>query len=619
MKLTLNHQKPRKLSDYEKRENELLSQTKWKGLVTPNLLRYALERCGYVSKVWASLAEKEGIPQNTEPVVRYLKESPLTIYYHILLWNIRTPGTLEELPPNGMDVQKYLDDRFNDDPQGWKLRVKHSTCLRECLAFFDLWDDNSVHNILVANIRKRKIDTSHWDDLEAELKFRSILRNTNFSIVDAKENSDKRKKRNSFLGENLRRWKMVPPTCEICGRPPIHEGQRTQFEIHHKDSDPKNNTLGNLQNLCRQCHGDTLDHSRQKTVAQVSPEEAMKAFIDHNEDVGPTRHFLGITESVLQSLLTKYREVAEYKTAVANAVYTMQALVRRKGIEVAIKRLKRPRWFIEQQLGFFTKEELPMDMVQLDEGLSVIHAGDGTVFGNVRSGDLKDMIYRLIEAEDTGQLDLEGTVLAPLLQKEADASKIVKAQQSACPVITTDELNGDFPEYSYEVAPHTKAEQLDQLRRIAFEITEGQSQPNRKNFTKTWADYVDSGNAPPYAVKSLDKYFKEEGWEGWPWFFGVPNAYPGPGIYSFPLNPTSEYMENSKRNIEVYGWTKVCETLGVHGDTLKNFLTQNGIDPSSIQSRLVTRKRRTVTKEVTETEEEVTYEPPPFDLFKDTI
>ncbi len=616
MKLTLNHKKPRKLSDYEKTENELLSRTKWKGLVTPNLLRYALEWCGYVSEGWARMAEKEGVPQNNETVMRYLKESPHTIYYHILLWNIRTPGTLEELLPNGMGVQKHLDDTFNDDPEGWKLRVKHSTCLRECLAFFDLWDDNSVHNILVANIRKRKIDTFHWDDLEAELKFRNILRNKNFSIVDDKENSDKG---NSFLGENLRRWKMVPPTCEICGRPPIHEGQRTKFEIHHKDSDPKNNMLDNLQSLCRQCHGDTLDHSRQKTVAHVTPEQAMKAFIDHNEDVGTTRHLLGITESVLQSLLTKYREVAGYKTYVANAVYKMQDLVRRKGIEVAIKRLKRPRWFIEQQLGFFTKEELPMDLVQLDKGLYVVGVRDGTVFGEVRSGDLRGLIHRLIEAEGTGQLDLEGTVLAPLLQKQA--SRTAKAQQPECTVITTDELDGNFPEYSYEVAPHTKAKQLDQLRRIAFEITEGQSQANRKNFTKTWADYVDSGNAPPYAVKSLDKYFKEEGWEGWPWFFGVPNAYPGPGIYSFALNPTSEYLEDLKRNIEVYGWTKVCETLGVHGDTLKNFLTQNGIDPSSIQSRLVTRKRRTVTKEVTETEteEEVTYEPPPLDLFQDTI
>lgn len=51
--------------------------------------------------------------------------------------------------------------------------------------------------------------------------------------------------------------KLKPPApCERCGGP----GQ----VVHHKDENPRNNTLDNLERLCRACH---INHHRHQLLA----------------------------------------------------------------------------------------------------------------------------------------------------------------------------------------------------------------------------------------------------------------------------------------------------------------------------------------------------------------
>lgn len=43
--------------------------------------------------------------------------------------------------------------------------------------------------------------------------------------------------------------------CEICG-------STRNVDVHHKDGNPQNNTMGNLQRLCRSCHLKVHKHRR---------------------------------------------------------------------------------------------------------------------------------------------------------------------------------------------------------------------------------------------------------------------------------------------------------------------------------------------------------------------
>lgn len=48
---------------------------------------------------------------------------------------------------------------------------------------------------------------------------------------------------------------IVSTTCDICGK-------KNAIDVHHIDENPKNNSLDNLQRLCRSCH--LKKHRKQK-------------------------------------------------------------------------------------------------------------------------------------------------------------------------------------------------------------------------------------------------------------------------------------------------------------------------------------------------------------------
>ncbi|MBO5968444.1 MAG: HNH endonuclease [Clostridia bacterium] len=61
----------------------------------------------------------------------------------------------------------------------------------------------------------------------------------------------------SWMATHRRARQLLPSgCCEKCG-------SNQNVDVHHKDGNPLNNSLDNLQRLCRSCH--TKIHRRQKT------------------------------------------------------------------------------------------------------------------------------------------------------------------------------------------------------------------------------------------------------------------------------------------------------------------------------------------------------------------
>jgi hypothetical protein len=62
-------------------------------------------------------------------------------------------------------------------------------------------------------------------------------------------------------------------SCPDCGR---GAGRVYQFDVHHKDGDPKNGHPDNLIGLCRRCH---IWRHRKPTISGLDVEEWKAAFV----------------------------------------------------------------------------------------------------------------------------------------------------------------------------------------------------------------------------------------------------------------------------------------------------------------------------------------------------
>jgi 5-methylcytosine-specific restriction endonuclease McrA len=55
---------------------------------------------------------------------------------------------------------------------------------------------------------------------------------------------------------------LVEWRCERCGQEHDARAAQTILTVHHKDGDPQNNGLDNLEALCAPCHLRTQAHNR---------------------------------------------------------------------------------------------------------------------------------------------------------------------------------------------------------------------------------------------------------------------------------------------------------------------------------------------------------------------
>ena len=79
-----------------------------------------------------------------------------------------------------------------------------------------------------------------------------------FSLVDKKIASSRVKSR--LLNNNLKEYK-----CEICGIIDW-QGKRLVIELHHKNGNPCDNRLENLQLLCPNCHSQTHNYCKKEEL-----------------------------------------------------------------------------------------------------------------------------------------------------------------------------------------------------------------------------------------------------------------------------------------------------------------------------------------------------------------
>lgn len=77
------------------------------------------------------------------------------------------------------------------------------------------------------------------------------------------------KKQRILEGERTSKWllrKVLLEESPVCNRCRISEwiGEILILEIHHKDGDPSNHTVGNAELLCPNCHSLTPNHRNKK-------------------------------------------------------------------------------------------------------------------------------------------------------------------------------------------------------------------------------------------------------------------------------------------------------------------------------------------------------------------
>jgi hypothetical protein len=82
-----------------------------------------------------------------------------------------------------------------------------------------------------------------------------------FTIVDKKISSSRVKVR--LINNNLKEYK-----CEECGIDSWN-GKRLVIELHHKNGNPCDNRLDNLQLLCPNCHSQTHNYCKKEDLRKT--------------------------------------------------------------------------------------------------------------------------------------------------------------------------------------------------------------------------------------------------------------------------------------------------------------------------------------------------------------
>lgn len=68
------------------------------------------------------------------------------------------------------------------------------------------------------------------------------------------------KKQHSLIRKLVLQHELIDYVCARCSLEPVWCGQELTLDLHHKDGDPTNNVLENLEFLCPNCHSQTPTH-----------------------------------------------------------------------------------------------------------------------------------------------------------------------------------------------------------------------------------------------------------------------------------------------------------------------------------------------------------------------
>lgn len=138
--------------------------------------------------------------------------------------------------------------------------VAESTSIRQVLLALGLAPQGGNYRTVHANVKRLNLDTSHWTGQASNAgrtfgprrSLDEYLTNDGPAI---KSFSLKRK----LIAAGLREDR-----CADCGLGREWQGRPLCLELHHNDSNPRNNSLDNLIILCPNCHSQTKGHRNSK-------------------------------------------------------------------------------------------------------------------------------------------------------------------------------------------------------------------------------------------------------------------------------------------------------------------------------------------------------------------
>lgn len=131
--------------------------------------------------------------------------------------------------------------------------VKNAKSMSELLRGFGL--ENKGNNFLTCKKRifEEKIDISHFlQRIESSVLSKTVSKETLLERMEAGERISR-----NWLKRKLIRFKILPYTCRKCKIDGYWQGERLSLQLEHKDGNPNNNRLQNLEFLCPNCHSQT--------------------------------------------------------------------------------------------------------------------------------------------------------------------------------------------------------------------------------------------------------------------------------------------------------------------------------------------------------------------------
>lgn len=135
---------------------------------------------------------------------------------------------------------------------------------RQMILKFGLKETGGNYKNIQDRCKKFNIDTSHffgmgWNKLgHPDFQKYDTPLNEYFVKSDKKKSSSNVK--NRLINNGLKEYK-----CEQCGINEWNE-KRIVIELHHKDGDPTNNVLSNLELLCPNCHSQTHNYCKREEL-----------------------------------------------------------------------------------------------------------------------------------------------------------------------------------------------------------------------------------------------------------------------------------------------------------------------------------------------------------------
>lgn len=206
--------------------------------------------------------------------------------------------------------------------------IKESFSYAEALRKIGLADVGSNFATIKKYILQYNLDTSHFTG-QLWSKGKTAAQDPRLSVLPMEKIfSNEIGIKTYNLKEKLFNLGYKERKCEICGCEEEWQGKPLTLEVHHMDGNHYNNSLGNLQILCPNCHSQTNNFRNRKKIKVEKPQyekiEKTKHICLHcgkefygksnrkycSEECSRLGHLKNIiTEKDLKELINKYNSI----------------------------------------------------------------------------------------------------------------------------------------------------------------------------------------------------------------------------------------------------------------------------------------------------------------------